>query len=64
MYHSDLSKEIQYLQTQLNFKRQKLTELLKKKEQSDRIDDLYEEIREVELKLQVCFEEQRTQSEN
>ncbi|MFL5740537.1 MAG: hypothetical protein ACJ75B_10000 [Flavisolibacter sp.] len=41
-----------------------MTELLKKKEQSDRIDDLYEEIREVELKLQVCFEEQRTQSEN
>ena len=64
MYHSDQTREIQYLQAQLHFKREKLSELLRIKDQSNRINDLYGEIREVELKLQVCFEEQRTQSEN
>ena len=63
MYHSDLRLEISYLQAQLDFKRRKLAEGLRNNIPFKEMQPLYEEIREVELKLQVCFEESNTQME-
>ena len=63
MFHSDLRLEISYLQAQLDFKRRKLAEGLNKKVPFADLQKLYNEIREVELKLQACFEESNTQME-
>lgn len=63
MYHSDLRQEIAFLQAQLDYKRRKLAEgLQQNKTLSDR-EKLLAEIREVEKKLQHCFEESKTQME-
>jgi hypothetical protein len=62
-YHSDLNQEIAYLQAQQNFKRRKLGDSLRMKLSFSELEKLYDEIREVELKLQVCFEESRAQDE-
>lgn len=63
MYHSDLRLEISYLQAQLDYKRRKLAEVLKNYDRFKDLQQLYDEIREVELKLQVCFEESNAQQE-
>lgn len=63
MYHSDLRLEISYLQAQLEYKRRKLAEGLKNNVHFKDLPSLYTEIREVELKLQVCFEEGNAQME-
>jgi hypothetical protein len=63
MFHSDLRLEISYLQAQLDFKRRKLAESLKNNVPFKDLQKLYDEIREVELKLQVCFEENNAQME-
>lgn len=63
MYHSDLRLEISYLQAQLDFKRRKLAEELRNNVSFKDLQPLYDEIREVELKLQVCFEESNAQQE-
>jgi hypothetical protein len=63
MYHSDLEKEIAYQQAQLNYKRRKLAEGLQNHTPFTDLQKLYDEIREVELKLQVCFEERNAQIE-
>jgi hypothetical protein len=63
MYHSDLRKEISYLQAQLDYKRRKISEGFRNKIAFEQLEKLYDEIREVELKLQVCFEESKAQAE-
>lgn len=63
MYHSDLRKEIAYLQAQLDYKRRKLAEGLRDNVAIKDMQHLYKEIRQVELKLQVCFEESNAQLE-
>jgi hypothetical protein len=63
MYHSDLRQEIAYLQAQLDYKRRKLAEGLKNNVSFHDLQKLFDEIREVELKLQVCFEESNAQME-
>ena len=63
MYHSDLQKEIAYLQAQLDYKRRKVAEGFQNKISFNELEKLYDNIREVELKLQVCFEESKAQSE-
>jgi hypothetical protein len=60
-YHSDLHQEIAYLQAQLDFKRRKLGDSLRNNLSFPRLENLYDEIREIELKLQVCFEESKAQ---
>lgn len=64
MYHSDLRLEISYLQAQLDYKRRKLADALKNNIAFRDVQSLYDEIREVELKLQVCFEESNAQMES
>ena len=64
MYHSDLRKEIAYQQAQLDYKRRKLAEGLKNNMHMKDLQKLYDEIRVVELKLQVCFEESHAQMES
>ena len=63
MYHSDLSKEIAYLQAQLDFKRRKVAEGFRDKISFKELEKLYEEIKLVEQKLQVCFVESNAQVE-
>lgn len=63
MYHSDLRQEIAYLQAQLDYKRRKLAEGLQQHTPLKDMEKLYAEIREVEQKLQHCFEESNTQME-
>lgn len=63
MFHSDLRQEIAYQQAQLNYKRRKLAEGLQNKVPLKDLQKLYEEIKEVEHKLQVCFEESNAQNE-
>ncbi len=63
MYHSDLRQEIAYLQAQLDYKRRKLAEALQNKVPMKDLQKSYEDIREVERKLQVCFEESNAQLE-
>jgi hypothetical protein len=63
MYHSDLHKEISYLQAQLDYKRRKLAEGLQQNVSIKDMEPLFDQIREVELKLQVCFEESNAQME-
>ena len=63
MYHSDLRQEIAYLQAHLDYKRRKLAEGLKNNVSFNELKKLFDEIREVELKLQVCFEESNAQME-
>lgn len=63
MYHSDLRKEIAYLQAQLDYKRRKASEAFRQKMPFDQLEKLYDEIRVIETKLQVCFEESNAQSE-
>ena len=63
MYHSDLRKEISYLQAQLDYKRRKISEGFRNKIAFEQLEKLYDEIREVEQKLQVCFEESKAQAE-
>jgi hypothetical protein len=63
MYHSDLSKEIAYLQAQLDFKRRKVAEGFRDKISFKDLEKLYEEIKLVEQKLQVCFVESNAQVE-
>lgn len=62
-YHSDLRQEIAYLQAQLDYKRRKLAENLRDKTPFSELEKLYDEIKEIETKLQVCFEEAKAQSE-
>ena len=64
MYHSDLRKEIAYQQAQLDYKRRKLAEALKNNIPLKDLQKLFDEIREVERKLQVCFEESNAQMES
>ena len=63
MYHSDLSKEIAYLQAQLDFKRRKVAEGFRDKISFKDLEKLYEEIKLVEQKLQICFVESNAQVE-
>jgi hypothetical protein len=63
MYHSDLSKEIAYLQAQLDFKRRKVAEGFRDKISFKDLEKLYEDIKQVEKKLQVCFIESNAQVE-
>jgi hypothetical protein len=63
MFHSDLRQEISFLQAQLDYKRRKLAEGLKNNISLKDLEKLYEEIRDVERKLQVCFEESNAQME-
>jgi len=63
MYHSDLRLEISYLQAQLDYKRRHLAKGLKNNVSFKDLQSLYDEIREIELKLQVCFEESNAQQE-
>ncbi|HYO21544.1 MAG TPA: hypothetical protein VER36_03995 [Flavisolibacter sp.] len=63
MYHSDLRKEISFLQAQLHYKRKKVSEGFRDKIAFEQLEKLYEEIRIIELKLQVCFEESKAQAE-
>ena len=64
MFHSDLRKEINFQQAQLDYKRRKLAEGLKNNTHLKDLQKLFTEIREVELKLQVCFEESKAQMES
>jgi hypothetical protein len=64
MYHSDLRKEIAYLQAQLEYKRRKLGKALQENIPLIRLSPLYEEIKVVEEKLQICMEEANTQFDN
>lgn len=63
MFHSDLRQEIAFLQAQLDFKRRKLADGLRNKLSFPELEKLYDEIREIETKLQVCFEEAKAQDE-
>jgi hypothetical protein len=63
MYHSDLQKEIAYLQAQLDFKRRKVAEGFRDKISFKDLEKLYEDIKQVEQKLQVCFVESNAQVE-
>jgi len=63
MYHSDLRKEISYLQAQLDYKRRKVAEGFTRKVAFESLEKLYDEIRVIEEKLKVCFEEANVQDE-
>ena len=63
MYHSDLRQEIAYLHAQLGYKRRKLAEGLQNHTPLKDMENLFTEIREVEQKLQYCFEESNAQME-
>ena len=63
MYHSDLRKEISYLQAQLDYKRRKVAEGFTAKISFEQMEKLYDEIRVIEEKLKVCFEEANVQNE-
>ncbi|RYF87057.1 MAG: hypothetical protein EON98_01705 [Chitinophagaceae bacterium] len=63
MYHSDLRKEISYLQAQLDYKRRKAAEGFRKKVAFESLEKIYNEIRVIEGKLKACFEEARVQEE-
>jgi hypothetical protein len=62
-YHSDLRQEIAYLQAQLDYKRRKLADCLRDKTPFAELEKLYDEIREIETKMQICFEEAKAQSD-
>ena len=64
MYHSDLRKEIAFQQAQLDYKRRKLAEALRMNVPIKDLDKLYAEIKMVEQKLRICFEEANSQFEN
>lgn len=64
MYHSDLRKEISYLQALLGYKREKLAAFLRKKMPLAELKGLHDEISSVEKKLQLCFEEVKAQAGN
>jgi len=64
MYHSDLRKEIAFQHAQLDYKRRKLAEALRNNVPIKELDQLYSEIKLVEQKLQICFEEANSQFEN
>lgn len=64
MYHSDLRKEIAFQQAQLDYKRRKLAEALRMNVPIKDLDKLYAEIKLVEQKLRICFEEANSQFEN
>lgn len=51
------------MQAQLDFKRRKLADGLRNKLSFPELEKLYDEIREIETKLQVCFEEAKAQDE-
>ncbi|MBB1283534.1 hypothetical protein HRH25_04035 [Flavisolibacter sp. BT320] len=63
MFHSDLRQEIAYLQAQLDYKRRKASEGFRQKIAFAQLEKLYDEIRLIETKLQVCFEESNAQTE-
>ena len=64
MYHFDLRKEIAFLHAQLEYKRRKLGEALQANTSISELNPLYSEIKEIEQKLQICFEEANTQFDN
>lgn len=64
MYHSDLRKEIAFQQAQLDYKRRKLAEALRMNVPVKDLHKLYAEIKLVEQKLRICFEEANSQFEN
>jgi hypothetical protein len=63
MFHSDLRQEIQFLHAQLDYKRRKFGELIREENSFVHSKRLFQEIRTIENKLQLCFEESRTQKE-
>jgi hypothetical protein len=63
MFHSDLRLEIAFLQAQLDYKRHKVAHGFQNNLAFKDMEQLYSEIREIEQKLQLCFEESNTQME-
>jgi hypothetical protein len=63
MFHSDLRLEIAFLQAQLDYKRRKVAHGFQNNLAFKDMEQLYSEIREIEQKLQLCFEESNTQME-
>ena len=63
MFHSDLRLEVAFLQAQLDYKRRKVAQGFQNNLAFKDMEQLYSEIREIEQKLQLCFEESNTQME-